>query len=251
MTSVSVVMAVYNGERFLREQVQSVLSQLLPGDELIVIEDGSTDGSLALLGAFEQTLLKIYRNPQNLGVIGSFERGLQLAAHELIFLCDQDDVWLPGKRAAVVAAFEQDPAVQVVISDAQVIDADGRMLMASFMTARGGYDGSILATLWRNRYLGCAMALRRTLLPIALPVPSAAPMHDMWFGALARLYGKVVYLPTPLLKYRRHSANVSPAQRQSTAQMIRWRFDLATAIVVRMLAIKFRRRPARCNPTHP
>jgi glycosyltransferase involved in cell wall biosynthesis len=232
-------MAVYNGERFLRQQVGSVLSELLPGDELIIIDDASTDASLALLKSISSLALQIYSNPSNLGVIGSFERGLQIAAHEFIFLCDQDDVWLPGKRAAFVAAFEQDPTVSVVISDAQVIDAQGQLSAQSFMATRGGFNGSVYATVWRNRYLGCAMAMRRVLLESALPVPRQAPMHDMWFGAIGRLTGKVTYLPAPLLQYRRHTGNVSPSHRQSLQRMLRWRMALLFALVVRIISIKF------------
>jgi len=238
MSSVSVVMAVYNGQRFLRDQVESVLGELLPGDELIVIDDASTDGSLAFFKGIDSPALRVYANPSNLGVIGSFERGLELAAHEFIFLCDQDDVWLPGKRAAFVAAFEQDPTVSVVISDAQVIDVQGRVISPSFMATRRGFAGSVFATVWRNRYLGCAMALRRPLLAAALPVPRQVPMHDMWFGAMGRMTGTVVYLPTPFLQYRRHAGNVSPSHRQSLSRMFRWRVALLAALCSRTLSRK-------------
>jgi len=239
MSYVSVVMAVYNGERFLRQQVDSVLNELLPGDELIIIDDASTDASFTLLEGISSPALQIYTNPSNLGVIGSFERGLQIAAHEFIFLCDQDDVWLPGKRAAFVAAFEQDPTVSVVISDAQVIDAQGQLSAQSFMATRGGFNGSVYATVWRNRYLGCAMALHRSLLELALPIPPQVPMHDMWFGAIGSVTGKVVYIPKPFLQYRRHTGNVSPSRRQSLPKMIRWRIDLLFALCIRMLSNRF------------
>jgi glycosyltransferase involved in cell wall biosynthesis len=238
MSSVSIVMAVYNGQRFLREQVESVLGELLAGDELIVVDDGSTDGSLDFLKGIDSPALRVCANPSNLGVIGSFERGLALAAHEFIFLCDQDDVWLPGKRAAFVAAFEQDPMVSVVISDAQVIDAQGRVIAPSFMATRGGFAGGVFATVWRNRYLGCAMALRRPLLTAALPIPRHVPMHDMWFGAMGRAIGTVVYLPTPLLQYRRHAGNVTPSRRQSLPKMFRWRIALLAALCTRTLSRK-------------
>jgi hypothetical protein len=86
-----------------------------------------------------------------------------MARNDIIFLCDQDDVWLPGKRDAFVAAFDADPLAQVVISDAEVIDGEGRVIEKSFMALRGGFAGSLAATLWRNRYMGCAMALRRRI----------------------------------------------------------------------------------------
>lgn len=241
MTAVSVVLAVYNGARFLRPQLDSVLAQLRPGDELIVVDDASTDESLAIVKATGSALLKVHASPANRGVLASFEQGLRLATHEVVFLCDQDDLWLPGKRDAFVGAFERDPGVLVVISDAQVIDANGVIVAPSFMAGRQGFAGSVVATLWRNRYLGCAMALRRRLLSLALPVPPGVPMHDMWFGALGRLAGRVVYLSTPYLQYRRHGGNVTPSRRQGAGQMLRWRWALLRALAGRWLAVRLRR----------
>lgn len=233
MSSISVVMATYNGERYLKEQIQSVLLELLPGDELIIVDDNSQDGTFEILGSLNSPGVFVVRNPVNLGVSATFEFGLALSNNDLIFLCDQDDVWLPGKRAAFVSVFDEDPAVSVVISDAEVIDGCGQLIAPSFMATKGGFVGGVLATVWRNRYLGCAMALRRTLLAAALPVPRYIPMHDMWFGVVGRMTGKVVYLPTPLLMYRRHSGNVSPSSRQSLLRMARWRFFLIFAILIR------------------
>ena len=238
MSCVSVVMAVYNGEQFLCQQVMSVLSELLHGDELIIIDDASTDSSLALLKSISSPKVQIYSNPSNLGVIRSFERGLQIASREFIFLCDQDDVWLSGKRQAFVVTFKQDPTILVVISDAQVIDERGRVNIQSFMATKGGFNSSVTATIWRNRYLGCAMALRRVLLQSALPIPRHVPMHDMWFGVMGRLAGKVVYLPAPLLQYRRHNKNFSPSHGQSIQKMLLWRISLSLSFVLRVASLK-------------
>ncbi len=236
--SISVVMATYNGTHYLREQLRSVLDQLLQGDELIIVDDDSQDGTFELILSFESSKVRIIRNPVNLGVLATFERGLLLAKNEFIFLCDQDDVWLPGKRTAFLAAFAQDPSVSVVISDSQVIDAQGRVIAPSFMETRRGFDGSLLGTLWRNRYLGCAMALRRRLLSISLPVPRQVPMHDMWFGAMGQIYGKVVYLPTPFLQWRRHTDNASPSHHQSISRKFSWRMALFVSVCLRMVSFK-------------
>lgn len=251
MSSVSVVMAVYNGERFLRQQVGSVLSELLPGDELIIIDDASTDSSFVLLESFSSPALKIYSNSYNLGVTSSFERGLKIASHEFIFLCDQDDVWLPGKRAAFVAAFERDPRILVVVSDAQLIDASGIVTAPSFMATRGGFRSSIGSTLMRNRYLGCAMALRRELILAALPIPRWVPMHDMWLGALGSILGRVHYISTPLMQYRRHGGNVSPSRHQGWSRMLRWRLALLTALAGRLYRLALGRHTPTTTPALP
>jgi len=241
-------MAVFNGREFLREQLDSVLAQLQLGDELLVIDDASTDEGLVPLRALGLPHVRILTNPQNIGVVRSFERGLALARHEVVFLCDQDDVWLPGKRAAYAAEFERDSAVCVVISDCEVIDAEGNVTAASFMTSRGGFDGSLMGTLWRNRYIGCAMAVRRSLLAIALPFPATVAMHDMWLGAIGAIFGRVVYFSRPYLRYRRHSRNLTPSRSQSPwLQLLRWRIALAWFLALRVLRVRLGLRRASNN----
>lgn len=235
---ISVVMAVYNGRRFLSEQVQSILSQLKRDDELIIVDDASTDGGVASLRALPMQNVRLFTNPRNTGVSRTFERGLALATHGIVFLSDQDDIWLPGKRAAFVEAFERDPAVCLVISDAEVIDEEGRVIAASFMANRGGFDGSLLGTLCRSRYLGCAMAVRRRVLEIALPIPRSAPMHDMWLGVIGNATGRVVYLPTPYLRYRRHGNNLSPNRSSSIVRLLRWRAGLLSMLVCRLVCLR-------------
>ena len=235
------VMAVHNGQTFLRDQIDSIVGQLLPDDELIVIDDASTDGSLDLLGRMTSPFLTVYRNPHNLGIRRTFERGLRLARHDFICLSDQDDRWNEGKRTAFVAKFIEDATTSVVISDAEVIDANGTVIAPSFMATRNGFVGTVAGTLWRNRYLGCAMAIHRRVLEVALPVPAYVPMHDMWLGVMGHLVGRVVYLPTPYLQYRRHGANASPASRQSWHRMITWRIALLGALVSRLPLVAVRR----------
>jgi len=246
--SVSVVMAAYNGERYLAHQLQSVVAELLPDDELIIVDDGSKDGTLQLLDSLESPVVRIVRNLTNVGVLATVERGLLLSSKEIIFLCDQDDVWLPGKRAAFVAAFERDPRTLVVVSDAQLIDASGRVTAPSFMATRGGFRGGISCTLVRNRYLGCAMALRRELLFAALPIPRSVPMHDMWLGALGSILGRVHYISVPLMQYRRHGGNVSPSRRQGWSRMLRWRLALLLALAGRLCKLALGHHTATITP---
>ena len=239
-TPVSVVMAVYNGRKYLIEQLESVLAQLDDSDELVIVDDASKDGSAALIEGLRSPRIRLFSNERNLGIMGTFERGLRLARHDIVFLCDQDDIWLPGKKAAFITAFNSDPRVNVVISDAELIDGSGTLLSSSYMISRrGGFDGSVLGTLWRNRYLGCAMAVRGSLLRIALPIPRRAPQHDMWLGALGKMSGRVVYLPKPYQRYRRHGGNASPMGSNSWRQMFFWRWSLLQFLLRRKLAVLF------------
>lgn len=235
--AVSVVMAVYNGQRFLPAQMRSVLMQLQPDDQLVVIDDASTDGSYRWLRELDDRRIELYQQQTNTGVLRSFECGLRKARNDIVFLCDQDDIWLPGKRTAVVSAFGADVRTLVVVSDAQLIDAADRVIAPSFMKTRGGFRSSLWQTLMRNRYLGCAMAVRRSLLDAALPIPRSVPMHDMWLGALASVLGNTHYLPQALLQYRRHGGNVSPSRHQGWWQMLCWRLALILAVGNRRLAL--------------
>ena len=242
---ISVVMAVHNGRRYLDEQMRSILDQLHEDDELVVIDDASGDDSVAKIQALADSRLKLHRNPVNLGIRATFERGFAQARHEIVFLSDQDDVWIKGKRDALVAAFHDDPAVLVVLSDSELIDADGALIAPSFMATRGGFHGSWWSTLVRNRYLGCSMAVRRRLFDVALPVPAWAPMHDMWLGAIGSIVGKVVYLPAVYLRYRRHGSNATPSFRRSVPVMLARRTRFLLAIAARLLWVSITRRSRR------
>lgn len=233
---VSVVMAVFNGRKFLPFQIASVLSQLEPQDELIVIDDTSSDGSGEWLATVNDSRLHVFVNPFNMGVIKSFERGFSLARHSILFLCDQDDVWLPEKRSKFINEFERDPQVLVVVSDAELIDAQGVVTAPSFMATRGGFKGGLWNTLIRNRYLGCAMAIRSELLSVALPIPASVPMHDMWLGGLGVAFGRISYIPVPLIQYRRHNSNVSPDKSQGWGLMLVWRIRIFTLWLHRIIS---------------
>jgi glycosyltransferase involved in cell wall biosynthesis len=231
--AVSVAMATFNGERYVEAQLRSILEELQPQDEVVVVDDASTDGTVARVEALGDARVRLLRQARNQGVRASFDRALRACRHSLIFLSDQDDLWLPDKRNALTA--ELGAGAMLALSDARVIDAEGRVVEASFMARRGGFKGSVLATLVKNRYLGCTMALRRELLDDVLPIPPTVPMHDMWIGLMASLRGRVAYVDRPLIHYRRHAANVSPDQRAGLAQMVTWRWRLASLALGRKL----------------
>lgn len=243
---VSVAMATYNGLAHLDEQLSSLLEALAPGDELVVVDDASTDGTWERLQQLDDARVRLHRNPTNLGVRASFERALSLARFEVILLADQDDVWERDKRDRLLAPFMADARVMVAISDASLIDGSGQRFAESFMATRGGFDGSLAGTLVRSRFLGCAMAVRRDVLRLALPIPARAPMHDMWLGVVGGVLGRVVYVDARLMCYRRHGGNASPARSPSRRQALRWRVGLVVALAVRLAGRAFVRhdRPA-------
>lgn len=226
--SISVCMAAYNGSRYIGEQIKSILAQLGRSDELVIVDDGSSDDTPDIVAAFqaEDERIIFLRNQNNQGVLFSFERALRACRGGLVFLSDQDDLWLPGKVQSIVEVFEARSDVTLVLSDARVIDAEGRVIAESFYAMSGKFRGGMFSTLMKNRYLGCTMAFRQGLLDAALPFPSDIPMHDMWIGLVNSMYGRHYFLDTPLICYRRHGHNVSPAESLDILQIIRWRWSL-------------------------
>ena len=237
----SVAMATYNGLPYVRRQLASILDQIESTDQLVIVDDASSDGTWEFLQTLRHPALELVRHASNQGIRASFQEALTACRNDIVFLSDQDDIWLPTKRAVVMRTFDARPDVALVVSDARVIDADDRVVGASFMQTRGGFRGSVLSTILKNRYLGCAMVLRRSVLPLVLPIPRGAPMHDMWLGAMGAFQGAVVYIDEPLLDYRRHGRNASPSTHRPMLQMIRWRIAFVAAILSRLVARRFRR----------
>lgn len=225
-------MATYNGSRFARQQLASILDQLFEDDEVIVVDDCSTDGTLDIIKSFADSRIVLKQHATNRGVARSFEHALKYASGDIIFLADQDDIWKPEKTAVVVNAFCSNPKITMVVSDAALIDQDGERIDTSYYGQRGQFSDGILSNFVRCKYLGCTMAFRAELLRTALPFPqSRLILHDVWLGmanALSR--GQTMYLEQPLVSYRRHSSTVTGTRRLSIAHRFRLRLALALAI---------------------
>lgn len=229
----SVALAVFNGSEFLPQQLESLVANLRPGDEIVAVDDVSTDDSLGILERCPWPDIRIIRHNKNQGVFATFETALKAAKHDIAFLCDQDDVWLPGKRDAFVREFEADADCKAVVSDVEIIDGKGTVLFESFMATRDGFKGDPLSTFSRNRFLGCAMAIHRSILDLSLPVPRVVPMHDMWFGIMAGLSGNVRYIDKVLMQYRRHGSNTSIGRTGNALQIIWRRMLLSAGLLMR------------------
>ena len=207
---ISVCLASFNGAPYIREQIASILSQLGPGDELIVSDDGSSDGTPDIIRGLNDERVRLLSGHARVGVVQNFERAILASVGEIIFLSDQDDVWLPGKVEACLATLKSNI---LVVTDCRVVDSDLRVTHDSFFVFRGSRPG-ILRNIFRNTYLGCCMAFRRELLGAALPLPARVPMHDMWLGLVAETVGRVAFISTPYLLFRRHGKNASPTYKE-------------------------------------
>lgn len=234
-------MAVHNGAQYLLPQIQSILDQLDASDELIVVNDASRDASGLLLASLSDPRVCVLDNEENRGVVATFERALRCAQRETVFLSDQDDIWLPGKVAKILDVLESDLTATLVVSDAVVIDGNGAIVTRSFFEKRGAFVAGVIPNLIKNKYLGCTLAFRRSMLDYFLPIPKKVPMHDMWFGILNDIYGKTVYVDVPLVAYRRHGRNASPDRAAALMQRVTWRWRLSTELLRRTLRIWYQR----------
>ena len=227
-------MAVYNGEKYLHKQINSILTQLSVEDEIIVIDDTSTDSSVKILDDFNDPRISIHQNNKNAGVVISFEKAVSMANGEIIFLSDQDDVWLPNKTRKFLEIFQSHPTITLVLSDAQIIDDKDRITASSYFNLRGEFSDNLFTNIIKNKYHGCTMAFRREILDIAIPFPHDIPMHDMWIGLVNSIYGKTFYIDEPLIQHRRHNNNTGRGFNNSANLflIIKWRLILIKNLIL-------------------
>ena len=232
---ISVCIAAYNGGRFIREQVMSILPQLGEEDEMVVSDDGSTDDTIAILESFHDPRIKIFVNEGRHGFIWNFENALKHSSGAFVFLCDQDDVWKQDKVKVVIQALEKH---DMVLHDAELVDQDGvktGKLYSDGLHQRKGF----WSNLWKTRWLGCCMAFRRNVLEMALPFPHHIVGHDGWISAVRLAKFDYDYLPDVLMWYRRHGDNASTASERSSNSwyymLIRKRLWLLVEVTRRLL----------------
>lgn len=229
---ISVCMATYNGSNWITEQMQSIVSQLGPDDEVVVVDDASIDNTLEKIAAFGDARIRVSRNPVNLGVDRTFEKALAMARGDILFLSDQDDIWFPEKVDRIMQAFRDDLSATLVLSDALMVDAEGNPTGYTYFGHRGGFVPGVLPNIVKSKFLGCAMAFRASLRQRFLPFPHPIPGHDMWIGLVSEVYGKTLYLNQSLMGYRRHGNNASPIQRQGLRRMLVWRWQLIRGLAL-------------------
>ena len=243
---ISVCMATYNGERWIEEQLKSILSQLGEGDEVVLVDDGSSDSTLDKVERFADSRVHIFRNDNNLGEVQTFQKALAYARGDVLFLCDQDDVWYPGKVSRVMQAFDKHPNVTLVLSDAQIINSAGRVTGATYFGNRGKFIPGVIPNIIKSKFLGCAIAVKSSMRDCFLPFPEQTSAHDTWIGIINEYYGKTHFIPETLIGYRRHDRNTSSEHRQSFKQIVRWRCQLISSFAKRLWQLKrftFKRPP--------
>lgn len=230
----SVVLCTYNGAQFLNEQLQSLLLQSRLPDEVVIGDDASVDGTLEILQAFVREAgergidVELSQHPRNVGYVANFDATLRRASGDVVFLCDQDDVWHRDKIARMAAAFEARPCLGLLHTDARLVDASGQDLSCRLFEAleisraeieaeHGGRTFDVL--LRRNTVTGATAAIRRDALADALPVPSGW-VHDEWLALRCSLAWQVDCLEWPSIDYRQHGGNQIGARRRTLREKL-------------------------------
>ncbi len=244
----SVCIATCNGGLYIEQQLRSILCQLDPGDEVIVSDDRSTDCTLEVIRSLGDDRIRVFiheavYNPYRgtfhtvNAVYRNVEHALSKATGDVVFLSDQDDVWLPGKVARVMEEFER--GVEMVLHDNTVVDMYGNVLLRSYFDDFSHPSHSWFRFIAKCCYQGAAMAVTRRVVALALPFPPIALSHDHWIAIVEWTHGKrISFVREPLMLYRRHDGNVSPSTEKSPNSLgfkIGYRLNLIRAIYASMV----------------
>lgn len=234
MVRASVAMAVYNGEKYLPAQLDSIISQMGDDDELVISYDRSSDGTLGLIESYavSDSRIKILHNPSS-GITGNFENALRNCSGEYIFISDQDDVWIQGKIDRVLECFASTGADMVVHNGVHT-DENLNPVTDSFFEIYPIVDRSLLQNIVRARVSGCTTAFTGRIRDIIVPIPRIQD-YDHWNLCIAQATGKVVFLDENLILHRLHGENATMpnGQRRPLPELMRSRWGLITNLIKR------------------
>ncbi len=224
-------MATYNGELYIAEQLQSILTQLGEDDEIVISDDGSIDATCEIIEAFHDKRIRLIHSQYSNATL-NFEHALEQVNGDIIFLSDQDDVWLDGK---VEKCVEELKNYDLVVTNCRLVNENLETIHSSFFDMYNIGKG-LMKNLLYSRYYGSSMAFRRSLLEKAMPFPPTAEIgHDLWLGLVAESVGRVKFIETPFLLYRRHKGTVT----QTDYILFRSKRSLKEKLKTRYLIIKY------------
>lgn len=215
---ISVCIATFNGDSYIKEQIDSILSQISNEDEIIVSDNGSTDNTIQIIESYSDKRIKILKfeevsdikisNAQR--ITNNFENALRYANGDYIFLSDQDDIWFPTKIEICMDYLDK---FDLIVHDSIIVDKNKKILNHSYFKLTNTKKGFIPKIIKMSLHLGCCMAFNRKVLNSVLPFTKVA--HDTWIYLNAELLYKTTLIPQPLSLYRRHNENNSSASEKS------------------------------------
>lgn len=230
---VSVCMATYNGQEYVAEQIQSILEQLSPDDELIIVDDASKDSTLQVVRRLEDPRIVLLVNTENKGYVASFERAITASRGEYIMLSDQDDLWLAGRVDTLINALRtKDFAASNFTVFGGPANSYHKVQLKNSDSSRWAAN---LVTTWIGirPYYGCTMAFRAAAKKLILPFPEfLTETHDQWIAIVANLNREMVHVAAPTVARRLHDENTTPKTRRPVAVIVRARIMLLRAFFV-------------------
>jgi glycosyltransferase involved in cell wall biosynthesis len=234
---ISVCMTTYNGEKFISQQIVSILKQLSVDDELIISDDGSVDNTIHIIQSFNDPRIKLYLN-QFGDVVTNFEFVINKSCGDIIFLSDQDDIWIFDK---VVKHFDKyiDSNPRLVLSDYSLINSEGNLINQNFKNKR--IINSFIFNVIKNTGIGCTMSFNKGFKDLILPFPKSLPMHDWWIFLIGIVLGNVTYIDEKLTLYRRHGNNFTKDMNTSIYKKLSWRLFLLRVIFFRLILLKIKK----------
>ena len=227
----SVALCTFNGEKYLAELLDSILSQSISVTELIIVDDCSTDGTVLLLQEYATRFsqLKLTVLEENLGPIGAFQLAIQSTTYPFIFLADQDDIWNSNKIESMLIAARECPEDKPLLaySDLELIDENAVERHPSFWKMAGlqPHQATFRSLMFGNVVTGCATMINAKMKELLSSIPSGVLMHDHWIGLIGYGFGEVILIDEPLVKYRVHADSVTEKKQSSLLWKIRVQLD--------------------------
>ena len=225
---ISVCLITYNGSSYINQQIDSILAQTVPVSEIIIANDASSDNTLSILQTYSlrhPELFIILNNPVNLGAVQNIEHCIKAASGDIVFLADQDDIWMANKVEASLNFFKQNPTVKGLFTNGYVINEQGAIISdtnlwetMSFPITEIGNDVNLLKyiTQVENFATGATMAFYKHLPFLQKPFPKIKGMfHDRWIALNLCLNNEIGLLNEPLIKYRQHDNQVVGGKKEN------------------------------------
>lgn len=207
--TISIALCTYNGEKYIKQQLDSLISQSYRPIEIIVTDDLSKDNTWKILEeyAYKYSFIKVHQNETNLGFVKNFEKAITLCNGDYVALSDQDDIWQPEKLSVLINQIADN---DLIYHDSIFIDENDQPILGKKMSDHYSvYDGlSNLPFLISNCVAGHAMLFKKSLLPDFLPFDPKF-YHDWWIAFVAITTGKIKAIPDVLVKYRQHDLSIT------------------------------------------
>ena len=206
-------MASYNGAKFISKQIKSILSDLNSSDELIIVDDFSTDETIEKINKFNDPRIRLYVNNENKGEIFSFNRAIQYAKNDYIFLSDQDDIWHQGRSDLMINYLSKSPAM-LLTSNFSWIDKNDKPIKISFDGVSSSHSARNLLNIYdifigKTNYFGCAMVFKKEFVNTICPIPRYIESHDLWIAIASNLHKSNMHIDDLTFKKRMHDSNAT------------------------------------------